>query len=816
MMRVGDIIKNNELWKQNKRYEEYEPEVTVLLPTFRRAQSGLFEKAVMSVINQTFQKWELIIIDDASTDGTETMIEKFMKLDGRINSIRHINNVGLPAISEFEGYRKGRGTYFAFIFDDNIWEKDFLYQTYVLMERVGCKASFGLAKGYTDIERDEYVTFGEGDSFETNALWMHNYIANGSVVLHRDVIEDVGLYDPHLSVTRLCDWDLWRRIVKKYNFQKTRINATREMGFCLKDSLGNSYMMNQWCSLERMNEERDERLRPCNFENVDIVEILPNSTDYYRDTMQALIGQFSKKNWYTTYVPAVNGGYTSAKRKKRIVVVHDGLTATVSLTMLRLFDEHSDYVVKYSLGSINKNDLLLADVVIAIRSVLLNSNLVEYCNKLKVPCFYYVDDNFIELSKDYPDNTDLQMLAKETTKTSLQKYDAIIVSTESLREYFLNRMLHKNVICMPPLIDCKNIKKASDVKLDVFNVGFLGGAWRSEPFMQYVFPAILKIAKNKKVNLYLPIGEDENERKQLEYYINDNFKIYFLKRSLSLEIILRQCLAVRIDVLIHCSKNMKNNKYKTENALINATQIGAVLLASADAPFDKSSMKNKGFLTADSVIDDWEEKLESLLDVNLRLSLYNNAHAYCLDNYSVPTGGVGIFELLDAFPDSSYLKYFEKAEILLNTGKYPSVVVGNEKSFRDIRLGLATLIKNDISYNVTCPIDDLHEIGLLFGSYDLRCSGQMKVSIYRGKKMIFSEQYPLSYFVRDDWTYLSVGSHTGLKGKVLTLVFECIYDLNSAQVGFFEDLDRRPFFYKVFNKLGHHIKGNNAIVVDYR
>ena len=160
-MKVEDIIKDNSEWIKNIGYESQKPIVSVLLPTFRRAKDGYFEKAVQSVLNQTFKNLELIIIDDASTDGTKNLIDHFMKIDSRIQCIRHKQNVGLPAISEYEGYVKARGEYIAFIFDDNEWEKEYISKTLSFMVRKKLKASFGVVKLYYGKKDNEFVTLGE-------------------------------------------------------------------------------------------------------------------------------------------------------------------------------------------------------------------------------------------------------------------------------------------------------------------------------------------------------------------------------------------------------------------------------------------------------------------------------------------------------------------------------------------------------------------------------------------------------------------------------------------------------------------------------
>ena len=84
----------------------------------------MFLEAAHSVLSQTFHDLELIIIDDASTDGTHEQILSLMDKDNRVSCIHHRRNVGLPEISEYEGFMKSRGEHIAFAFDDDIFETD--------------------------------------------------------------------------------------------------------------------------------------------------------------------------------------------------------------------------------------------------------------------------------------------------------------------------------------------------------------------------------------------------------------------------------------------------------------------------------------------------------------------------------------------------------------------------------------------------------------------------------------------------------------------------------------------------------------------
>ncbi|MFN8483429.1 MAG: glycosyltransferase [Anaerolineae bacterium] len=98
------------------------PLVSVILPTFNRA--GLLSRAIQSVLDQTYRHWELIVVDDASTDGTSQVVASFD--DPRVYYLRLPINCGHPSRPRNMGWTLARGVYVAYIDDDNAWRPNHL------------------------------------------------------------------------------------------------------------------------------------------------------------------------------------------------------------------------------------------------------------------------------------------------------------------------------------------------------------------------------------------------------------------------------------------------------------------------------------------------------------------------------------------------------------------------------------------------------------------------------------------------------------------------------------------------------------------
>jgi glycosyltransferase involved in cell wall biosynthesis len=92
------------------------PLVSVVIPTFNRER--YLRDAVASVLAQTYDRWELVIVDDGSTDGTRGYLETLG--DGRIRPILGPRG-GNPAAPRNLGARTARGAYLAFLDSDDLW-----------------------------------------------------------------------------------------------------------------------------------------------------------------------------------------------------------------------------------------------------------------------------------------------------------------------------------------------------------------------------------------------------------------------------------------------------------------------------------------------------------------------------------------------------------------------------------------------------------------------------------------------------------------------------------------------------------------------
>ena len=96
--------------------------ITIITPYFRKKK--YVKKSIQSILNQTYTNFELIIVDDGSTDGTDKLILQFAKKDSRIKPYFFKTNSGKDAVPKNFAIQKARGEYICFLDSDDLWHKD--------------------------------------------------------------------------------------------------------------------------------------------------------------------------------------------------------------------------------------------------------------------------------------------------------------------------------------------------------------------------------------------------------------------------------------------------------------------------------------------------------------------------------------------------------------------------------------------------------------------------------------------------------------------------------------------------------------------
>ena len=106
---------------------------------------------IISVLNQTFKDWEMIVIDDASTDASVKIIQELTKNDSRVKLIQNSENIGLKN-SIKKALKEASGEWIAFLESDDLWREDYLEKKTALINVAGISGSYLMMLNYSAIQ----------------------------------------------------------------------------------------------------------------------------------------------------------------------------------------------------------------------------------------------------------------------------------------------------------------------------------------------------------------------------------------------------------------------------------------------------------------------------------------------------------------------------------------------------------------------------------------------------------------------------------------------------------------------------------------
>lgn len=203
-----------------------DPIVSVIIPAYNA--EAFIQSTLDSVLAQTYQDFEIIVVDDGSTDRTPEIVKSFVERDSRVHLLRQ-KNAGVAAARNL-AIQVSKGVYLSPLDADDIWYPQKLEKQVRCME--AADESVGLVYSWSVylneagqiIGRyiaDQGYTFAEGNVF--NTLLYFNFLDNASTALfRRSCLDRVGGYNCNLKAQNAqgCeDWDIYLRIAEHYAFR---------------------------------------------------------------------------------------------------------------------------------------------------------------------------------------------------------------------------------------------------------------------------------------------------------------------------------------------------------------------------------------------------------------------------------------------------------------------------------------------------------------------------------------------------------------------------------------------------------------------
>ena len=636
-MRVKDLI-GDTVWIPGADYKGHvKPQISVLLPTFRRGKSGLFRRAVESILSQTLSDIEVIIIDDASTDGTADQIAEFQRRDGRVSCLRHPKNIGLPAISEYEAYVRARADRISFAFDDTMFNDDALEKLLSEAKKYPSAVIYGHVEwSHKDVKTGQIINMRLGAARSQGHLRISNFIPNNGVLIPRAVIEDVGFYDPHIIIARVCDWDLWCRAAERYEIKFVDVAVGREDGPMTTDSLGNTYALDSWAVDEWMRTARNEALLPRNLPEYEVLAPNPNHGSSTQTVCETLAKKHANaRGWpLPARVPTTmaEAGYTL------VVTLHYNASTTLYFDMLPQEAAQRLRVVSYH-GGFGVEELARATCVIFVRHIEAYRPWVDAAKTLGIPAYYFLDDNLPQLVESGEVSVPGEDYSLPKLRDNLESFTGVLLSSQKLLEFFRDNLLHENLALFP--VSCTDQRTLSVDYPERKEVGelvfaFAGGSHRNKGLWELIFPALKKLAsEGARIHIVAPEPDDERHQDLIEQ-LPEDMRVTTLPFETGYLFAMRRFARFSPDFVVHAPSETINNPFKTRHALLTAKLLNAVAIVPDTPPFSEIIEIGNAVVIKDPFKPlSWLNGLKAAISGKQDLAgIKSRNSAYCIEHFS--------------------------------------------------------------------------------------------------------------------------------------------------------------------------------------
>lgn len=192
-----------------------DPRISVIMPVYNSER--YLKDTIESILNQTFTDFELIIIDDGSTDSSYKIIEEYRKKDNRIIVLRNEKNLGI-ASTRTRGTLLAKGQYIVTMDADDISSLTRLEKQYNYLET---HKDCGVVGSYVEMFNDNNEIVGikkfhENDIDLRKRIFLYSPVVQPATMIRKEVFDNIGYYDT--IYTNASDLDFWFRLGTKYKF----------------------------------------------------------------------------------------------------------------------------------------------------------------------------------------------------------------------------------------------------------------------------------------------------------------------------------------------------------------------------------------------------------------------------------------------------------------------------------------------------------------------------------------------------------------------------------------------------------------------
>lgn len=189
------------------RTKECNDLVSIIMPSYNTG--GQILRTIHSVQNQTYSNWELIIVDDCSTDNTDQIVQSLMS-DRRIRYYKNKKNSG-AAVSRNYALRKAKGKWIAFLDSDDLWYPRKLELQIDFMKSHGYKFTYTDYKIIYPDGRESPYTYIGPKCINKKMMWRYCYFSTITVMYDREYVGLIQIED----IKKNNDYAMWLKVIER-------------------------------------------------------------------------------------------------------------------------------------------------------------------------------------------------------------------------------------------------------------------------------------------------------------------------------------------------------------------------------------------------------------------------------------------------------------------------------------------------------------------------------------------------------------------------------------------------------------------------
>lgn len=189
---------------------ETQPLVSVIMPAYNCER--YIEIAIRSVIAQTYQNWELLVIDDGSTDSTPEIVETLASVDARIKLIRNPVNIGV-AKTRNKGFVLSRGHFVALLDSDDVWYPNKLEKQLLLAQKTGAEIIYCSYAIVDENGQKKCADFIVPDQIDYDGMLVKSVVSCSTAMLSREIVDNYSFRADYYHEDLL----LWLELMRDQN-----------------------------------------------------------------------------------------------------------------------------------------------------------------------------------------------------------------------------------------------------------------------------------------------------------------------------------------------------------------------------------------------------------------------------------------------------------------------------------------------------------------------------------------------------------------------------------------------------------------------